>query len=376
MAKFINSKKNEGVQHYIKENGYKTYYIRFRNENNKLKRVKIGCETEGVNEVYCKNKRVEIINAILKGEQPPKIVKSRNRKILTLDYVSKKYFETKDDSKSTFERLSKYNKHLAPVLGMKEITQITKHDLTILQHKTLEKGLSNQTANMIIELFGTIFNYGFKEEMYEAVNPVVKITKLKVKNTRERFLKKHEISELFEVSKQSDLDNEYGCLLELFCKLSLTTGARMESILHLKKCDIDLQNDIIRLTDFKGGDEVYSGYVTDTTRKLLHKIFSEIGFNDYIISFNLNGEKITGRQLQRRLKPILDKLFNKGLDVKDRKNRIVIHSMRHTFASQLALSNVPIRQIQELLNHSDISQTVRYAKLQDETNKQALQNVF
>ena len=53
-----------------------------------------------------------------------------------------------------------------------------------------------------------------------------------------------------------------------------------------------------------------------------------------------------------------------------------IHSFRHTFASQLAISNVPIRQIQELLNHSDISQTMRYAKLQNDVNKQALQNIF
>jgi site-specific recombinase XerD len=37
---------------------------------------------------------------------------------------------------------------------------------------------------------------------------------------------------------------------------------------------------------------------------------------------------------------------------------------------------VVFRQIQELLNHSDISQTVRYAKLQDESNKKALQNIF
>jgi len=376
MAKFVNSKKYEGVQYYLKENGYKTYYVRYRDEQNKLKRVKIGCETEGVTEVYCRNKRVEILNALIKGEQPPKIVKSRRRKILTLDYIANKYFETKDDSKSTFERLSKYNKHLSPVLGVKEITKVTKNDLLDLQQKTLQNGLSNQTANMIVELFGTIFNYGFKEEMYEAVNPVLKIPKLKVKNTRERFLNKYEIKELFEIAKKADLENEYGCLLELFCKLSLTTGARMESILHLKKCDIDLQNDIIRLTDFKGGGEIYSGYITDTTREILHSILSKLGFNDYVISFNYDGEKITGRQLQRRLKPILDELFNKGLDTKDRKNRIVIHSLRHTFASQLALSNVSIRQIQELLNHSDISQTVRYAKLQDDANKQALQNIF
>lgn len=376
MAKFINSKKYEGVQYYLKANGTKSYYVRYKDEHNKLRRVKIGCETEGVNEVYCKNKRVEIINAIFKGEQPPKIVKSRNKKILTLDYVAKKYFETKDDSKSTFERLSKYNKHLFPVLGMKEITKVTKNDLVDLQQKTLQNGLSNQTANMIIELFGTIFNYGFREEMYEAVNPSIKVSKLKVKNTRERFLNKYEINELFEAAEKYDLDNGNGCLLEMFCKISLTTGARMESILHLKKCDIDLQNEIIRLIDFKDGGEVYSGYITDTSREILHSNLPKIGFNDYIISFNYSGEKITGRQLQRRLKPILDELFNKGLDIKDRKNRIVIHSFRHTFASQLALSNVPIRQIQELLNHSDISQTVRYAKLQDDANKQALQNVF
>ena len=257
-----------------------------------------------------------------------------------------------------------------------EITKITKNHLVELQQKTLSNGLSNQTANMIIELFGTIFNYGFKEELYEAVNPSIKVSKLKVKNTRERFLNKYEIEELFKITKKTDLDNGHTSLLELFCRLSLTTGARMESILHLRKCDIDLQNEIIRLTDFKGGGEVYSGYITDTSRDILHKTVSKIGFNDYLISFNYDGVKITGRQLQRRLKLILDELFNKGLDTKDRKNRIVIHSLRHTFASQLALSNVPIRQIQELLNHSDISQTVRYAKLQDDANKQALQNVF
>jgi site-specific recombinase XerD len=375
LAKFISSKKYEGVQYYLKENGYKTYYVRFKNEQNKLRRVKIGCETEGVTEVYCKNKRVEIINAILKGEQPPKIVKSK-KEILTLDTVAKQYFSTKDASNSTFERLSKYNKHLAPNLGMKEITKITKNDLMELQQKALSNGLSNQTANMIVELFGTIFNFGFKEELYETVSPVSRITKLKVKNSRERFLSKYEIDELFHTCKEVDQLKELGCVLELFCKVSLTTGSRMESILHLKKCDVDLQNEIIRLTDFKGGGEIYSGYITNTTREILHKTLSKIGFNDCIVSFNYDGKKLTGRQIQRKLKPVLDELFNKGLDLKDRKNRIVIHSLRHTFASQLALANVPIRQIQELLNHSDISQTVRYAKLQDEANKQALQNIF
>lgn len=377
MAKFINSKKYEGVQYYIKADGTKSYYVRYKDEENRLKRVKIGDETDGTTEVYCKNKRIEILNAQNKGEQPPKILKHHRKKIITLNDISNKYFSSKDNSTSTHERLSKYNKHLAPTLGHRDITGITKNDLINIQnHLTKEQNLSFQTANLVLELFGTIFNYGFKEELYESVNPTLKVQKFKVKNTRERFLNKLEIEELFDATKQYDEQNNNGGVLELFTKLALTTGSRMESILNIKKCDIDLQNDIIRLVDLKNGGEVYSGYITDTTRELLYQQSKSIKFSDYLISFNNNGKKIGARQLQTRLKPLLDELFNQGLDLKDRKNRIVIHSLRHTCASQLAMANVPIRQIQELLNHADISQTVRYAKLQDEANKKAIQRVF
>lgn len=377
MAKYINSKKYEGIQYYLKADGTKSYYVRYKDENNKLKRVKIGDESDGTTEVYCRNKRIEILNAQNKGEQPPKIVKNHRKKIITLDDVAKKYFNSKDSSKSTFDRLSKYNKHLSPAIGMKNILNITKADLVTIQEDTIKnQNLSKQTANMIIELYSTIFNFGFKEEMYEAVNQALKVTKFKVKNIRERFLNKLEIQELYEACIQYDEEKENDGVLEYFVKIALTTGARMESILNIKKCDIDLQNDRIKLIDLKNGGEVYSGYISDATRELLYKKIKSLNFNDYLISFNNSGELIRDRQLQTRLKPILDKLFNVGLDIKDRKNRIVIHSLRHTFASQLAMANVPILQIQKLLNHKDISNTVRYAKLQDDANKKVVQDVF
>ena len=121
MAKFINSKKYEGVQYYIKADGTKSYYVRYKDENNQLKRVKIGDENDGTTEVYCKNKRIEILNAQNKGEQPPKIVKNHRKKIITLDDVANKYFSSKENTTSTHERLSKYNKHLSPILGKQSI---------------------------------------------------------------------------------------------------------------------------------------------------------------------------------------------------------------------------------------------------------------
>lgn len=42
---------------------------------------------------------------------------------------------------------------------------------------------------------------------------------------------------------------------------------------------------------------------------------------------------------------------------------IRIHAMRHSFASQLVIKGVPLRGVKELLGHSDIRQTMRYAHL-------------
>jgi len=377
MAKYIGSKKFEGVQYYLKANGEKSYYVRYKDEYGKLKRVHIGDSDEGIDEAYCKNKRIEILNAQNLGEQPPKIVKNHRKQIITLDDVANKYFSSKDNSTSTHERLSKYNKHLSPVIGMKNILNITKADLVAIREDTVKnQDLSKKTANIIIELFSTIFNSGFKDELYDAANPAIKVEKYKIKNTRERFLRKKEIKKLYKLIRIKDDEKEYGSMLEIFTKLALTTGGRMKGILNIKKCDIDLQSDIIRITDFKNGGEVYSGYVGKTTRKLLNQKLQLLNFNDYIVSFNDSGVQVKDRQLQTRLKPILDDLFNIGLETDDRKNRIVVHSLRHTFASQLALADTPIRQIQELMNHSNITETMKYAKLQDTMNKKATQNVF
>ena len=50
----------------------------------------------------------------------------------------------------------------------------------------------------------------------------------------------------------------------------------------------------------------------------------------------------------------LDRLFNIGLEKDDAKNRTVIHTLRHTFASHLAINGTPIFTIKELMNHSDV----------------------
>ena len=82
---------------------------------------------------------------------------------------------------------------------------------------------------------------------------------------------------------------------------------------------------------------------------------------DYLVSGNK--EIMTQPTLNYHLKPILDNLFNDGIGQDDRKSRVVVHTFRHTFASLLAIGGTPIYTIMKLLDHADINQTLRYAKL-------------
>ena len=57
-----------------------------------------------------------------------------------------------------------------------------------------------------------------------------------------------------------------------------------------------------------------------------------------------------------------------GTQLLHSKRRVVIH----TFASQFAIAETPIYTIMRLMDHADISQTIRYAKLSSKNGSDAV----
>jgi site-specific recombinase XerD len=63
--------------------------------------------------------------------------------------------------------------------------------------------------------------------------------------------------------------------------------------------------------------------------------------------------------------------FNEGIT--DNRYRVVFHTLRHTFASWLVQRGVPIHVVSNLLGHSSIHVTERYAHLAPDQGRAALE---
>ncbi|MCT7576485.1 tyrosine-type recombinase/integrase [Aliarcobacter butzleri] len=341
----------------------KTYYIRYKDKNNKDKEIKIGKYSEGFRENYCNQLRNEIITKQRIGEEPPAATRNKKKKILSIETISENYFSEKKEGgyKGTDE--SNYKNYILPYFKTLDFENISKNDIQIFSNqlkktKSLIKKelISDKTINNILNFLKTLIKYAFKNDYIK--NDFSKyIQLLEIDNARERFLTKDEIKLLFEYSKDDET-------LYLLFKLALNTGARLATLLNIHKKDIDFTHDLLTLKDFKN-NSTYKAFLTDDLKALLEKRVNSLKPNDKLFISNP----------ERRLRAKLDELFNKDIDDNDRKNKIVFHSLRHTFASHLAINGTPIFTIQKLMNHKDIRMTLRYAKLSPDSGREAVINL-
>ena len=348
----------------INENGKeidKTFIIRYR-ENNVDKSKTIGKYSQGIRINYCKQIRNEILMKLRLGEEPPTIAKKKKKIITTLDNLAEIYFKEKEMEVKDLEKIKRsYINHIKPFLGHKDADEITSDDIKEIQ-KYKRKFLAERTINAIIQIVGAIYNVAIQKEIFKGNNPVNKnIKRVNVDNKRERYLTLEEIYLLLNEVKHE----EY---LYIFVQLALQTGGRMGTILSITKKDIKLESNSIQLKDHKN-NSTYLGFFNNELKYLLEKRIKFLSTNDLIID--------RGRQvIQDRLTKIYNKYFNIGLKNDDRKNRVVTHTLRHTFASHLAIKGTPIYTIQKLMNHKDIAMTLRYAKLAPDSGKEMVLNLY
>lgn len=376
----LTATKYTGVFYRLTKNNDKVFYITFM-QNKKYTKEKIGSFKEGITAEYANKIRAKRTSVDRLKEDAPMFL---NQKLPTFDECFNMYYksiETKSDSPNTKRR---YELHVKPTFGHIKIDDITTQmveDFKIKSKKLKSQKTTRQyapkTINDWINTIGTVFNYMISKKDLNVKNPAIatKVEREKVDNDRERYLELNEIKKIWDVldNRQELFDNKINDNvtenIKVFLALSLSTGARLRSVLTISKADINLNTNTVIIKNHKA-NRTYNGYIHSNYRELIAKRIENLSPIDYVV--NSSPEELNRNSINKILQPIFDKLFNQGLKSEDSKRRVVIHTLRHTFASQLAIAETPIYTIMRLMDHADISQTIRYAKLSSKNGSDAV----
>ncbi len=246
---------------------------------------------------------------------------------------------------SSLERDENLIKKLGLTFNGYYLYSITSMMIEEYKTKRLEEKKAPATVNRELACLKCIFNKAI--EWGKATdNPVRKVKLLRENNERIRYLEKEEIKTL--------IGNCSGYLKGAVI-VALNTGMRRGEILNLKWKDIDINRNIIYLSDTKNG-EGREVPMNDYVKRTLIAIRKHPD-SPYIFC---NGK---GSPFYNLRKSFGDALT--ASKIKDFK----FHDLRHTFASQLVMHGVDLKTVQELLGHKSFEMTLRYSHL-SATHKQ------
>ena len=365
------------------------------NSNKKLTKEKVGWESESITAESARDIRGQILANIRLGDGFQSLREKREidqaqrdaariekeieeRENMPFNVLATKYIDwAKDNKKSWKDDNSRYQYHVKPVIGHIPINNISLLILERLKkklrHKKALKGkrtnlLSEATIKHCLVLVRQIFNRGRQWGLFDGENPVRETINadknfLKAKdNKRLRFLTAGEAQKLLN-EIQAISSQTYN-----ICLLSLHTGMRMGEIFKLMRQDVDLNNELIHIRDPKN-NESRQVFLTPPLIKIFKSIFSNRFNKTDLIFKDRRGKKIA--QLSDTFNRSVKKLgLNDG--VADAQNKVVPHTLRHTFASWLAQQGETLLTIKELMGHKDIAMTMRYAHLIPDQKRKAV----
>jgi len=245
-------------------------------------------------------------------------------------------------------------------LSGKIMQELYPNDIRLHIERRKNEGVGPATINRELALLSAAINYYNKEKMGNLPNPT-RGRKLKEPENRTRWLSYDDATRLI---KSARIAYNAPHLVE-FIILALHTGCRSGELFGLQWSDIDLNNRLIYLS----ADKTKSGKGRS------------IPLNDHALSSVLARKKFGKANCPGSPWVFSTTKGNKISSVKKSfKTACVraniedfrVHDMRHTCAAWLVTSGVPMAEVRDLLGHSSITMTEKYAHLAPENVRKAV----
>jgi len=225
------------------------------------------------------------------------------------------------------------------------LKSITPESIERTKRELLNKGLSHQTVVHYLKFLRRIFNVAIKNGKVER-NPLGLVEFPKLSNGRLRFLSLEEEGRLCEA---------IGLPYSQWVRFAILTALRRQEQFSLKWTDLDLDMEPgqISLRETKSGDAQYVELSPEA--KMLLKGMTSLQYSNWVFpSKNLRTPLDPHNFYHRIFVPAVKKA-----NLED----VTWHTLRHTFASRLAMRGATERELQEALRHSSTTLVKRYAHL-------------
>ena len=375
----------------VQPSGARTYYLSYRNSQGKRGRYRIG-SSDALSPAQARDQAMLLSARVVAGDDIQSQKKHERRmaeqaKSQTLDgFLIHQYepwvMSQRKSGAATVKRIRSNFAHLM----QRPLVNINLWVIEKWRSEELKRGKAKTTINRDITTLKACLSKAVEWELLDA-NPLQKLKPIRTDAlTRARYLTATEESALRNAltEREEQLRNKrangnvWRCArhqamlpdlstvsftdyLQPMVLLTLNTGLRRGEILQLRWADVDL----LRRELIVRGDNAKSG----KTRHI-----------------PLNHEALTTLQQWRSDSRSTEWVFA-GKDgkrmwaVKASWKRVLLsaaivdfrwHDLRHHFASRLVMNGVDLNTVRELLGHSDLSMTLRYAHLSPEHKADAV----
>lgn len=240
--------------------------------------------------------------------------------------------------------------NLLPFFGNFRLDQISNRDIEEYKALKIKSGLNPKSINNHLSCLRKCLNTASE---WNIITNVPKIKLLKVPPPQTFFITPEECDMLLQTAE----GNWHDMILTV-----LRTGLRFGELIALKWSDIDFNRKILTVQRSIvrgkiGSTKSNKNRIIPLAYDLSELLSSKTRTSEYIFT-NENGQILKQNYCLKKISA-LAKLA--GI------RKIGWHALRHTFASHLANNGVIIQAVQQLLGHSDLKTTMRYAHLAPET---------
>jgi integrase len=392
MTKWIQTK-YEGIryrEHPTRKNGLrpdKYYVIRYR-VNGVRKEEALGWESKGwnlekVRETFAKltvaqktaegpatleERRAEVLAAKIEAEVQAHMEEAKR---ITLREYWPEYLKAaklKKKTKSWQTEDGYFKNWIDELLGHIPMREIGLAQWDLLMNAMTDAGLSPRTRQYVALTLRQALDHAFMRKIIPEAPPRAKHIGATLKpdsNRRTRTLTVQELHAILEALNERD---QAAYRVTLFCAL---TCARFGEAAGLEWKDVDLVLGSATFRDTKNGTDriiPLSQTLVDFLRGLKKEKAADAERKHGLVF--PNGDGGIYRQTPQPFRKVVESLgLNEG---RDKRDRVVFHSLRHTGATRLGQANTPLRDMMDLAGWKTPSMALRYQHSGDAGRRRAM----